>query len=170
MPDGVAPRARTVIDSSLLEFRGVSVAHDRDLGCGTVDFGHVAAGELDGCSAKVFLQPGQLGGSRDRHDPGGLSEEPGQRQLGWGGALSLAGSAQPADQGLVRPARPGREARQFVAVIGAVEGGVLVDSPGEEAAPQRAVRHEPYAQLRADRSTSLLGSRHHSEYSLSGPR
>jgi hypothetical protein len=65
----------------LLEFRGVPVAHNRDLGRGAVDLGKIAAGELDGCGAEVLLQPTQLRGPRDRYDPRCLREEPGKRQL-----------------------------------------------------------------------------------------
>ena len=90
--DGIGPSSIRL----LLEFCGVSVAHNRDFGRDAVDFGKIAAGELDGGSAKVLLQPGQLGGSRDRHDPPCLSQEPGKRQLGWGCALWLTDSAQSA--------------------------------------------------------------------------
>src|ERR1700722_17510355 len=43
-----------------------------------------------------------------------------------------------------------------VAVVAAVEGGVLVNGAGEEAAPQRAVGHEPDAQFRAHREHFAL--------------
>ena len=39
----------------LLEFRGVPIAHNRRLGRGTADLGEIAAGELNGCGAKVLL-------------------------------------------------------------------------------------------------------------------
>ena len=140
----------------LLEFCGVSVAHNRHLGRGAVDLGKFAAGELDGCSAKVLLQSAHLRGPRDRHDSRCLGQEPGKRKLRWGCALSLTDRPQTVDKSLVRPPRLNREARQLVAIVCAVEGGVLVDGPSEETAPQRAVWHEPYAQLRTDREYLVL--------------
>ena len=54
--------------------------------------------------------------------------------------------------GLVRPAALGREARDGVAEVRAVEGGRLVDLAGQEALAQRAEGHEPDA--RAPRASA----------------
>ena len=70
--------------------------------------------------------------------------------------LRRADRPQPLHQRLVRPPGLNREARQLVAVVPAVEGAVLVDGPGEEAAPERAVGHEPDAQFRAGREHLAL--------------
>jgi hypothetical protein len=60
---------------------GVALALDLNLGRGALDFGEVLRCQLDFRRAEVFLQPMQLGGAGDRHDPGLLGEQPSERDL-----------------------------------------------------------------------------------------
>jgi hypothetical protein len=70
-------------------------------------------------------------------------------------ALPLTFPTEQVDEGLVSPAGLDRKGGQGGAVVGAVEGGALVDGAGEEAAAEGAVRHEPDAQLLTDRQHAL---------------
>ena len=69
MDGGCATRGRRRGRSAvrcLFERDGVPVAHDQDLGRGTVDLRKIVAGQLEGGGAKVLLQPVHLRGPRDR--------------------------------------------------------------------------------------------------------
>jgi hypothetical protein len=112
--------------------------------------GSTAAARRFSCSRRAFVVPGigTIHGAR--------ASSQGQRELRWGCAVPLADRPQPRHESLVRPPCLNREARQLVAVVRAVEGGVLVDGPGEGAAPERAVGHEPDAQFRAGREDLVL--------------
>ena len=61
--------------------------------------------QRDGRGADIFFQPMQLGGAGDRHDPGLLRQQPGQRDLRRRRALSFGDLAKQIDQGLVGLAR-----------------------------------------------------------------
>ena len=87
-----------------------------------------------------------LGGSRDRHDPRLLRQQPGQGDLRRRHALALRYLPQHAHQRLIGPARFGAEARHHVAKIAAVKGGVLGDGAGEKALAERAEWHQTDAQ------------------------
>ena len=70
--------------------------------------------------------------------------------------LRLPIVAEQIDQRLIRLPGLGREARERVAEVGAVERRVLVDLPGEEALPERAEGHEADAELLERRQHFLL--------------
>ncbi len=83
----------------------------------------VGAGQLQRRRADVLLQPRQLGGAGDRHDPGLLRQQPGQRDLGGRRAFLPRDGGQQVDHGLVGLARLRREARQGAAEIAGGESG-----------------------------------------------
>jgi hypothetical protein len=111
--------------------------------------------QLGGGGAKVLFQPAQLCGPRGGRCPWPLGQEPGQHELGGCDALPLTFPTEQVDAGLVSPAGLDRKVGQGGGVVGAVEGGALVDGAGEEAAAQGAVRHEPDPQLLTDRQHPL---------------
>src|SRR5580704_5091680 len=63
------------------ELRGVARAPDRDRGRGAFDLGEVVPSQLDIHRAEVLLEPVELCGTGDRHDPRLLPEEPPDRDL-----------------------------------------------------------------------------------------
>src|SRR5436305_5293967 len=137
--------ARSAVDHPLRALR-VPVPLHRDLGRGAFDVAEIALGELDGGRRDVLLQAMQLRGAGDRHDPGLLGEEPGERDLGGRRALALRDAPEQVDQRPVRLPGLRGEAGDGVAEVGAVERGVLVDLAGEVALAQRAERNEADAE------------------------
>ena len=99
----------------------------------------------------------QLGGAGDRHDPGLLRQQPGERDLRRRRLLSAAMSAEQIDQRLVCLAGLRREARDDVAEVGAVERRVLVDRAGEKSLAERAEGNEADAEFLERRQDLLFG-------------
>ena len=133
----------------LLQVLGVPGPLHRDLRGRGLDLAEVVGRQLDGRRPEVLLQAMQLRGARDGDDPGLLGEQPGERDLGRRRLLPLGDLAEQVDQGLVRLPGLRREAGDGAAEVGAVELGVLVDLPREEALAQRAEGDEADAQLLA---------------------
>lgn len=71
---------------------GVALAADIDPAGRFGDLFQLLAAELDIDCAGVLLKALDLRGSWDRHDPGVLGEQPGQRYLRGGSAFACGGS------------------------------------------------------------------------------
>ena len=99
------------------EVRGVALALHLDRGERLLDAPQIVRGELDRSSADVLLQAVQLRRPGDRHDPGLLRQQPGERDLRRRRALPLGDRPSQIDQRLVRLARLRREARDDVAEV-----------------------------------------------------
>src|SRR6516165_9462381 len=104
----------------------------------------------------------QLRGAWNCDDPGLLTEDPRQCDLGRRCLLSLGNLADQVDQGLVRLAGLWVEARDCIPKVAAVECGVLVDLARKEALAQRAEGNEADAKL--------LKGGHHLCLGLSPPK
>src|SRR5207248_6286298 len=96
----------------------------------------------DGGRRDVLPQAVQLRGAGNRHDPGLLGEEPGERDLGGRRILALRDAAEQVYQHLICLTGLRREAWDGVAEVGAVEGRVLVNLAGEVALAQWAEGNE----------------------------
>src|SRR6266567_4615873 len=95
----------------------------------------------------VLLQARELRGTRNRHDPGLLGKQPGERDLRRGRLLAFCDLAKQIDQGLIRFPSLWRKARDDVAEVGMVERGVFVDLSREEALAERAKWNEGDSEL-----------------------
>src|SRR5262245_6317682 len=84
----------------------------------------------------------QLRGARDWHDPRLLGEQPGERYLSRRRLLPFSDLAEQINQGLIRFPGLRCKAREGVAEVGTVEGGVFADLSREEAPTQRAIWNE----------------------------
>ena len=126
---------------------GVARALDRDRGRGAFDLGEVVPLKLDIRRAEVLLEPVELCGTGDRHDPRLLPEEPRDRDLRGSRVLLFRDSAEQVDERLIDLHCLRCEARQSAAKVVAGELSVLVHRAGQEALAERAVRHEADAQL-----------------------
>ena len=89
----------------------IAVALHRDGRDGALDFTEIVGSQFDGSRADVLFQALQLRCTRDRDDPGLLSQQPGDRDLSGRRLLPGRDFAEQIDQGLVRPSRLRREAR-----------------------------------------------------------
>jgi hypothetical protein len=76
------------------ELLGVARALDRDRGRGAFDLGEVVPRQLDIRRAEVLLEPVELCGTGDRHDPRLLPEEPRDRDLRESRVLLFRDSAE----------------------------------------------------------------------------
>src|SRR5712691_10303627 len=133
-----------------------------DLRGGAFDLAQVVRRQVDGGGSDVLLEPLQLPGSRDGHDPWLPGEQPGERDLSRCRLLPFRDPGEQVDQGQIRLPSLRREARHDVAEIGAVERRALVDLPREEALAQRAEGDE------AD--PELLECRQHFRFRASPPQ
>ncbi len=88
-----------------------------------------------------------LGRTRNRHDPRCLRQQPGQRDLCRGGAPRRRDRGDAVNQRLIGATRFHFEAWHGVAEIVVGEGGVSVDRASQEAATERAERHEADAEF-----------------------
>ena len=84
---------------------GIARAFDLDTVGRARDFREIFGAELDRGGVDILLQPVELGRARDRHDPGLLREQPGERDLRRRRALALRDRADQIDQRLVGGAR-----------------------------------------------------------------
>ena len=82
---------------------------------------------MDVDRSEIFFEAGQLGCAGDGNDPRLLGQQPGERDLSGRGFLARGDLAKQIDQGLIGFASFGREARNDVAEVIFVEGGLLVD-------------------------------------------
>jgi len=80
------PEVGSAVDQSL-EVLGVAGSLDLDPVGGALDLAEVVGGQRDGGCSEVLFQAFYSTGARDRHDPGLLGEQPGQRDLGRRGVL-----------------------------------------------------------------------------------
>ncbi len=97
--------------------------------------------------------------SRNRHDPGLLREEPGERDLRRSGGFALGDGADEMDESHVRFARLGREARDDVAEVSGVELRVFVDLAVRNPAPSGLKGTKPMPSSASAGSSSDSGSR-----------
>src|ERR1044072_2454130 len=104
----------------------------------------------------------RLSGARDRHDPGLLGQQPGNRDLRGCRLLLCRNAAEQINKSLVRLARFCGNTRDDVAKVSAIERGVLVDLSGEKSSAKRAKRNEPDSEFlecrRSEEHTSELQS------------
>ena len=100
----------------------------------------------------------QLRSAGNRNDPRFLGQQPREGYLRGRRVFTLGKLAQKIDQGLVRFASLGREARHDVAEVVLLERGVLIDLAREEATPQWTVRNKADAELFARRLHFRFGS------------
>lgn len=98
-------------------------------------------------SAQVLLQAVQLRRARDRNDVGSLGQEPGQGDLGRRRAAGLTDLLQKIDEGQVLGPGLGLEPRDRRAEVGLFQLGFRADRTRQEALAERALRHEPDAEL-----------------------
>src|SRR5437879_4863505 len=94
---------------------------------------------------------------RNRDNPRLLRQQPRQRNLRRGRLLPLRTRREPVDKRLIGLAILGREARDDVPEVGAVEGGLIVDLPGEEPFAEGTEGHEPDAQFLERRQYFAFG-------------
>src|SRR5512136_2346278 len=104
----------------------------------------------------------QLRGTRNRHDPRLLSEQPSKCDLSRCRLLSLCDAAKQINQSLIRFSSLRGKARDNVAEVGTVERSVFVDLSGEEAFTQRAIWNET--------DSEFLKGRYHFLFRLSPPQ
>ncbi len=97
--------------------------------------------------ADVLLDPRQLARTRDRSDVLALGQQPGQCHLRRRGPGVACDALHDLDDGEVGLQGPVGEARIALAEIVVVEHVQRPDGPGQEAAAQRGVRHEPDSEL-----------------------
>jgi len=88
-----------------------------------------------------------LCGARDWNNPRLLGQQPCERDLGGCRSLPSCDPGQQIDQSQIRLPILGREARDDVAEVGAVERRALIDLPREKALAQRTERNEANSQL-----------------------
>ena len=118
----------------------------------------LVGGEHDGVGGGVLLDAGDAAGAGDGGDVVALGQQPGQRDLGGGGA----------DLGADRP-RPRRRGRRLRAKVSPTKRGLVLrqsssgmssgvrSCAGEEAVPERGVGHEADAELAQQREELVLG-------------
>ena len=126
-----------------LQVCGIPVTLNVNRGNRIVDFLQVARCQQYVRRAKIFFKTVQLCGSRNRHDPGLLRQQPSERNLRLRCFFLFRDSSQRIDQCLVRFARFLGKARNDVAEVRLVELRFFRDGSGEEPLAQRAERHKP---------------------------
>src|SRR5690349_12587755 len=101
--------------------------------------------QLDG--SDVLLEPMQLGRAGNWHDPGLLSEQPGECDLSGRGFLALGHLTQQIHYRLIGFPRFWRKTRNDVAEIVSVEICFLVDCARQETFAERTERYKANAQF-----------------------
>src|SRR4051794_15788690 len=152
----ISTRAMSLPSYTRLQVGRIAVALHRDVGQGGFDLAQIVRTQLDGCPANILLETVQLGGAGDRHDPGLLSEQPGERYLCRRRVLARRDLAQHVDQALVGLAVLFREARHDVAEVGLIEADGLGDRACQESLAERAEGHEADAKFRQKRQDLLF--------------
>src|SRR5262245_27067556 len=168
-PTGTARRSRTIRAASgmrrptawlppdqLLQVFRVAGPMDLDPGRRAIDFQQVVAGELNGGGAEILVKAIALRRSRNRHDPGLLRQQPGQRQLRRRRLFAFGERLQPADKGEVRLPVLLREPRDGAADVVWSERRLLVDGAGQKPSAERAEWHEANPQFRERRQNLAL--------------
>src|SRR5687768_9929278 len=90
--------ARSAVDHPLLR---LGVACPLRLELCVVDLAEIVGAELEVCRGDVLLETMELRRARDRHDPGLLCQEPGERDLGGSRVVALGDPAEQLDECLV---------------------------------------------------------------------
>ena len=112
--------------------------------------------------SEIFLQPVQLGRTRNWNDPRLLGKQPGESDLGRRRLFLLRELANQLDQRLIRFAILRREPRHNVAEVRLVELRVLVDGSRKETLAEWAEWNETNAEFFERREISFSGSLHQS--------
>ena len=120
---------------------------DGDAGERGLDVLQVVGGEGEGGGAEVFVEAVQLRGAGDGDDPRLLREEPGEGDLGGGGAEAGGDLCDEGDEGLVGLAVFFGETGEGVAEVVLFEAGGGGDGAGEKAAAKRAEGDEADAEF-----------------------
>src|SRR6478672_3175447 len=104
----------------------------------------------------VLVETMTLRRSRDRHNPGLLREQPGQRELRRGRSFSLGEGLQPLHEGQVGLAVLLGEPWHDVAKIARLERRLVVNRAGQKALAQRTERYEADAEFLERRENLAL--------------
>jgi hypothetical protein len=131
-------------------------ALDRNLRRGIFDFASVAGREFDCGRAQILLQAIQLSSPRYRYDPWFLCQQPSERNLCWGGLLSLGDALQQIDQREIGGTRLRRKARRPIPKIGAVKFGSNINFPGQETGAERTERYKTDPKFLANSENAVL--------------
>src|SRR3984885_9380390 len=135
---------------------GQTRAEDLDLRCGLVDLAKVVGRESYVGGPEVFLETSELRRPRDRHDPGPLSEEPGERDLRWRRLLACGDPFQKVDQSAVCRARFGREPGRVGPEVAGHDLRFCVDFTGQEPGAEWTEGNEADPELLAHRERAVL--------------
>src|SRR3954447_2533748 len=106
---------------------------------------------------EVLVETVTLRGSRDRHDPRLLREQPGQRDLRRGRSLPLGEGLQPLHEGQVGLAVLFSEPRHGIAKIVWLKRRFVVNRAGQKALAKRTERYEPDAEFFERRENLAFG-------------
>src|SRR5271166_1666050 len=155
MPTRTTSAPRSAPDKALQMLRIARPLH-RDFGDGALDLMQILRGQLDCDGRDVLLEARKLRRAGNRRDPRLLGEKPSERDLRRSRLLAKRDLTETIDEGAVRLARLGREARHDVAEIVLVERRALVDGAREETFPERTERDKAYAKLFQRRYDFLL--------------
>jgi hypothetical protein len=96
---------------------GVAFALHGDLASGRANLAQFVRGQLHVGGREVLPEAVSFGGAGDGHDPRLLREQPGQGDLGGGGAFALGDGGQKFDHRLIGFASVGSEAGHDVAEV-----------------------------------------------------
>src|SRR5207245_9908487 len=135
----------------------VAVAGGGPFGRDAVDASPVGRSEMNGGGRDVLRQVAPPLGAGDGNDVRALRKQPGERRLRRPARLLLRQLLDPGDEVQVLREVRALEARVVAAPIILRQVVERFEPPGEEPAPQRAVRHESDAQLPARRQNLVLG-------------
>jgi hypothetical protein len=135
-----------------------------DLGGGVRDLADVFVAEFDVGCCDVLLEPGELAGAGDGHDPWFLGEEPGDRD-GWGGVMLLSDPGEQIDEWLVGlPVLLG-EAGEPAPDVTLPNAASALTLPVRKPWPRGLQGTNPMPSSSQTGRISDSGSRAHSEYS-----
>ena len=150
-----------------LEMCRITVALHRDLASSPCNCSEVRSRQRHRSRAEIFLEPVQLGGAGDRHDPRLLRQQPGQRDLRRRRLLRCGDLAEQIDQRLIGLARASAEKRGTMLRKSLLSNVVLsLIAPVRKPLPSGLKGTKPMPSSSSVGRISCSGSRHHSEYSL----
>src|SRR5207237_1183906 len=123
---------------------------------GIVDFAHIGLGQLDRGRSEVLFETLELARAWDRHDPGLLGEQPGERNLRGCGLLARGDAGQEVDDGHVGGAWVRGKGWRHIAEVGAAEARAGVDLARQKPRTERAEWDEADSELLADRQHAVV--------------
>src|SRR5579864_9656758 len=126
---------------------GIPSSLDRDLCSGAFDLAQIVTRQLNRDCSNVFFQTMQLGRARNWNDPWLLGEQPRKCDLSRRRLFPLCNLGKKIHQRLIRFPVLRRKARERAAEIIALDRGVFVNFPSEEAFPKRAIWNKTNSQF-----------------------